>query len=511
MRKTVHGMLSILLLVLTTAAADGAAPVSEATEECLMCHTIYHPGIVEDWKKSRHAMVTPMEALAVQGLELKVSSTSVPPDLQGSAVGCAECHTLRQTAHADTFEHNGYEIHIAVSPDDCAVCHTREREQFSKNLMAHARKNLADNSVYRQLQQSILGSPKTFGKIVQFDSADSKTRADACYYCHGTKLEFKGFETRETDDGEMDFPVIDGWPNQGVGRVNLDGSLGACTACHTRHSFSIEVARKPYTCKECHHGPDVPAYKVYSASKHGNIYSAKYTSWDFNAVPWTVGEDFTAPTCAACHISLLVNSDKEVVNQRTHQMSDRLSRRIFGLIYSHPHPKEPDTSIIRNKDHLPLPTGFNGELADNFLIGETERRRRTQTMQSTCLNCHDTSWVNGHWTKYLHTLVTTDASVKTATDLMVEAWKRGYAQGADQGGSLFDEAIERRWSDIWLFYANTIRFSSAMAGGGDYGVFANGRYQLSKEILELHDWFSMKNRLVNYPEIVSKEKTGMAE
>jgi hydroxylamine dehydrogenase len=57
-----------------------------------------------------------------------------------------------------------------------------------------------------------------------------------------------------------------------VGRVNLDGSRGACSACHTRHRFSIEMARKPYTCKECHVGPDVPAFKVYSASKHGNIF-----------------------------------------------------------------------------------------------------------------------------------------------------------------------------------------------------------------------------------------------
>ncbi len=87
----------------------------------------------------------------------------------------------------------------------------------------------------------------------------------------------------------MNFPVIDGWPNQGVGRVDLDGTRGSCSACHTRHTFSIEIARKPYTCKECHVGPDVPVYKVYSASKHGNIYHSKKQDWDFSAVPWTVG------------------------------------------------------------------------------------------------------------------------------------------------------------------------------------------------------------------------------
>jgi len=35
-----------------------------------------------------------------------------------------------------------------------------------------------------------------------------------------------------------------------------------------------------------------------------------HSSWDFTAVPWTIGKDFNAPTCAACHISLLVNTDE---------------------------------------------------------------------------------------------------------------------------------------------------------------------------------------------------------
>jgi len=60
------------------------------------------------------------------------------------------------------------------------------------------------------------------------------------------------------------------------------------------------------------------------------------------------------------------------------------------------------------------------------------------------------------------------------------------------GGSLFDEYIERRWSDTWLLYANNIRFASAMAGGGDYGVFEDGRYHLAKSIMEMKDW--MKTR-----------------
>lgn len=105
---------------------------------------------------------------------------------------------------------------------------------------------------------------------------------------------------------------------KGVGRVNPDGSKGSCSACHARHQFSIEMARKPYTCSECHQGPDVPAYKVYSVSKHGNIFSSVGKEWDFNAVPWRVGKDFTAPTCATCHVSLLTTEEGEVIVERTH-------------------------------------------------------------------------------------------------------------------------------------------------------------------------------------------------
>ena len=78
---------------------------------------------------------------------------------------------------------------------------------------------------------------------------------------------------------------------------------------------------------------------------------------------------------------------------------------------------------------------------------------------------------------------------------MSEAWTRGYARGLGQGENPFDEVAERKWSDAWLFYGNTVRFASAMAGGGDYGVFADGRYQLSQVIAELHEWVEQRRIL----------------
>ncbi|MGD8836655.1 MAG: multiheme c-type cytochrome, partial [Desulfobacteraceae bacterium] len=398
-------------------------------------------------------------------------------------------------SHKDTFEHNGYDIHVVVSPDDCATCHITEREQYAKNIMAMAEKNLSENSLYADLERAILGKAELKKGRVHFSPANDLTRADACYYCHGTRLKVTGTEIRDTDAGELEFPIIAGWPNQGVGRVNLDGSRGACSACHTRHQFSMEMARKPYTCKECHVGPDVPAFKVYTASKHGNIFSAMQSQWNFTNVPWTIGEDIQAPTCATCHISLTVNTDGDVINQRTHQMNDRLGWRIFGLVYAHPQPKSPDTTIIRNKSGLPLPTDLDGTPATDFLISSKEIDQRRGTMQSTCLSCHDSSWVKGYFQRLDNTINSSNLAVMTATQLMTAIWEKGYAQDMTGGGSLFDEYIERRWSDSWLLYSNNIRFVSAMAGGGDYGVFEDGRYHLTKAITAIEDWLYIRNRL----------------
>ena len=491
--KRVGILLCMGIVLLQNGVVSGADDaISEATAECIDCHASIHPGIVRDWQNSRHAKITPQNAMAVEGLARKLSSKNVPENLKNSVIGCAECHTLNPKKHADTFEHNGYDIHVVVSPTDCSTCHAQEADQYTRNIMSHAYDNLAANPLYQKLERSIIGSKKRNEGRIVYEAANTATKEETCYYCHGTKLKVVGTEIRDTEAaGELEFPIIEGWPNQGVGRVNLDGSLGSCAACHTRHAFSIEMARKPYTCKECHVGPDVPAFKVYAASKHGNIYSAMNKSWDFNAVPWTIGKDFTAPTCAACHISLLVNTDEEVVSERSHQMNNRLPWRIFGLVYAHPHPLSPDTTVIRNKNGLPLPAALDGEFAAEYLIDETERETRRKAMQAACLNCHDASWVKGQWQRFEHTIQETNENTRLATDILSDVWRDGLA---DFKENPFDEAIEKRWTDIWQLYANTTRFASAMGGGGDYGVYAGGRYQLTQALLELNDWLNLHKK-----------------
>ncbi len=217
---------------------------------------------------------------------------------------------------------------------------------------------------------------------------------------------------------------------------------------------------------------------------------------NFTAVPWTVGKDFTAPVCATCHVSLLVDTDGELIAKRTHQMNDRLPWRLFGLIYAHPHPISPDTSVIRNKDGLPLPTDFAGGFADKFLIDKEEQELRKNRLQRICLSCHSTPWVNGHWSRLENTIRETNNETLATTRIMQEIWDLGLADSTNP----FDEFIERKWTDSWLMHANTIRFSSAMGGGGDYTVYAEGRYQLSKLVQELEDWLALRKQLLKEPE-----------
>jgi hydroxylamine dehydrogenase len=190
----------------------------------------------------------------------------------------------------------------------------------------------------------------------------------------------------------------------------------------------------------------------------------------------------------------MTNGEGDVVAERTHQMNDRLSFRLFGLIYAHPHPLSPDTTIIRNKAGLPLPTELTGEPAQAYLIDRKVQAKRRQTMEQVCLSCHSRNWVQGHFRRLDNTIRTTNQMTLTATQIMSAAWEKGLAKGLAQKDSPFNEALEKKWVEQWLFYANSTRFASAMMGG-DYGAFANGRWYLSQNIEEMVEWLKTKETL----------------
>jgi hypothetical protein len=171
-------------------------------------------------------------------------------------------------------------------------------------------------------------------------------------------------------------------------------------------------------------------------------------------------------------------------------MNNRLPWRIFGLIYAHAHPKSSDTTVIKNKAGLPLPTELNGDPASEYLIDNQEQQNRRKVLQKVCLACHTQQWVDGHWARFENTIKVSNEMILTATELIVQAWDKGAANGLAQNDSIFNEAIEKKWMEQWLFFANSTRMSSAMLGT-DYGVFDNGRWYMAKNVQEIHDWLRM--------------------
>ncbi|MBI4683641.1 MAG: hydroxylamine oxidase [Nitrospirae bacterium] len=495
------GMFSFFMVVLFLTSLNAsedkidkkAEPnISTQTQACLACHKIYTPGIVEDWLSSRHSKTTPAEGIKKPVFQRRVSAAEIPVELSEKIVGCYECHSLNPEKHKDNFTHMGYKINVIASPNDCQTCHPAEVKQYSDSKKAHAIKNIMENPVYHTLVSTITGVKKIDNNRITTDKPSDITLNETCLACHGTKIEVKGMKKVMTAKmGEITVPDLTNWPNQGVGRENPDGSLGSCTACHPRHGFSIEVARKPYTCGQCHLEPDVPAFNVYKESKHGNIYASKYYEWDFNAVPWTIGKDVKAPTCATCHNSLLVSPDGSVLAERTHDFGSRLWVRLFGLVYSHPQPKSGNTSIIKNKDGLPLPVTFTGEPASEYLIDKTEQDRRIASMKRVCGGCHSTDWTNGHFEKLANTIKETNDMTLSATLLLVESWEKGIEDKTNP----FDEAIEQLWVKQWLFYSNSIRYASAMTGAPDYQAFKLGWWELTNNLKNMRDMIDLKEKI----------------
>lgn len=161
--KTICVLLLILLWLIISMSVIFAqqeahsteATVSEQSEECLGCHEVMSPGLVADWRASRHARISPEIAVEKSELERRVSNEEIPDSLKSVSVGCYECHSLNPANHRDNFEHFGYRINVVVSPYDCSTCHSIEAEQFSGSKKAHALGILQKNSLFHALVEIV--------------------------------------------------------------------------------------------------------------------------------------------------------------------------------------------------------------------------------------------------------------------------------------------------------------------------------------------------------------------
>jgi hydroxylamine dehydrogenase len=166
-----------------------------------------------------------------------------------------------------------------------------------------------------------------------------------------------------------------------------------CIACHTRHSFHLEEARKPEACYTCHMGPDHPNYEAYMSSKHGSIYVARGKNWDWSQPLPQARWD--APTCAYCHM-LYVAPDG------TRSVSHNMTRKIIWGMGAQP---------------------AGGELKDITVTSENEAKRNE--MVKVCLTCHSEDKARGY-------LKSADAHKLAGDALVVEA--RGILAGLYKEG-----------------------------------------------------------------------------
>ncbi len=295
----------------------------------------------------------------------------------------------------------------------------------------------------------------------------------ACMECHGSAVlpakpnAIVGVDAPYAKvDGTPEMVLL-GWPNNGAGRVNPDGSLGSCATCHTRHTFSIEEARKPHTCGQCHLGYDHPQIEIYEESKHGNIYDSEGENWNWENLPWRPGIDFRAPTCATCHMSHLVDENGKVIVEGTHDLGARLTWEIqakwsFGQSY-YPDP-------LNNKFAKKRPDWKNPlELGNAALSSPDNPRGR---MMSVCKSCHASDWVYSYFTwydsvntDYNITWEYTRALLKKAYEKGIQVDRKGQTiMGRKALGDDTDEYMEIMYYYIWHHEGRRWRMGASMMG-----------------------------------------------
>jgi len=248
-----------------------------------------------------------------------------------------------------------------------------------------------------------------------------------CIECHGS------FVLAEPDG------KLQGWPNVGPGRINPDGSLGSCTYCHSRHRFSVEEARKPETCGQCHLGPDHPQHEIYEESKHGNLYATSGESWNWKAPVGEWGpEHIDAPTCSTCHMSGFGG-----VVETTHNVGDRLYWELQPK-KSVPQWKGPD-EVDLITERIPDPV---------------QAAKGREEMLLVCTQCHSSQWADNYFVEF-DKVVEDYNKVWAYTDGLLQD---AYSEGLISKDNPIDETPEIMHYLIWHHDGRRWRMGASMMG-----------------------------------------------
>ncbi len=420
-----------------------AIAVPVASKACVECHAQANSGIVVHWQGSTHAV---------------------------KGVACVDCHVAEQ-ADADGFEHYGAHIATVVTPRDCARCHVTPSAQFAQSHHARAGNILA--SLDNFLAETVEGarvpfnphSPTPGRKVTQVEGLASAF--SGCQQCHGSKIALQSTDGspitvdvlqpdeqgKPTNLDAIDKIVRDDngrplfhpgtWPNTGIGRINLDGSLGSCTACHSRHDFSPRRARQPENCGKCHLGPDHPQKEIYEESKHGIAYRDLKDDMNLDAPDWVLGKDYAAaPTCATCHMSGHLRNGGAI----THDVGERISWN-----------NRPPVSLVMDTD------------INNVLVKETDPEKRRALihdsweqkrgrMKQVCSHCHTPDYINAFYTQYDNLVLLYNEKFAKSGQQIMAALQSNHLISPTQ----FDEEIEWTWFLLWHHEGRRARHGAAM-------------------------------------------------
>lgn len=372
-----------LFVCLSLALAAAAQTNLELAGKCMTCHKEKSPGLYKQWYMSQHAI---------------------------HKVTCIDCHGANK-GDVDGFEHEGALIATLVTPKDCGRCHEKQAREVDSSYHATAGEILESQDAY--LAHVTSGQPVAI---------------EGCENCHGGKIKI--------DLSMSNHLSRKSWPNSGIGRLNPDGSKGACNACHTRHTFSKEQARQPEACSKCHLGPDHPQREVYEESKHGNVYYTNQSKMNLASDRWVVGEDYSvAPTCATCHMSAATGLPV------SHDVGQRLSWTLRPPISAH---------------------------KDNW-----EAKRAT--MKKVCSACHGSTFVDGHYYQFDAVVrLYDDKFARPAGEIMAIIRKKNLLERP----ASFSNRIEWVYWELWHHEGRRVRHGAAMMGP-DY-TWWHGLYEVSQ-------------------------------
>jgi hydroxylamine dehydrogenase len=422
--------------------------LSEASRACHDCHKEKSPGIVEHWRKSKHSSL---------------------------GVGCYECHAAEES-DLDAWKHEGRVIATIVTPKDCSRCHKEVFDEFEESHHAragnilHSLDNLLAEVVEGHRGPVTIPNPHKPGEKLELNGLAFAN--SGCHQCHGSQValeltagglvnaanakDVKASQIARHEDGRPKFDSKT-WPNTGIGRLNLDGSRGSCSACHSRHDFSARRARRPENCGKCHLGPDHPQKEIYEESKHGIAYRDMKNEMNLDSDTWILGKDYSAaPTCATCHMSAT----------RTQPITHDPGKRISWT-------NRPPISLRldTDKDHKVIKE--TDPVKRKALIAMSWQEKRSN-MKEVCNNCHSPGYVNSFYKQYDDFVMLFNGKYAIPGTKLMKALK---AKGLISKPN-FDDEIEWTWFYLWHHEGRRARHGASMMAP-DYAHW-HGTYEVAE-------------------------------